>query len=399
MTQYSLGHIIPVLLLTYSTLLTSVSVAQTKPKTTSPQRTAAPRTTTNASRTFDDLSKRAEEAWKNHQFTDAAKLYRQALNIRPSWPEGWGFLASALYQLERYPEARDAYRQTTILTPKNAPSWAYLGLCEYELRDYQRAFDDLAKAETMGLGEDHDLTAQVKYHMAILWNTAGQFEKGLGEMLFFPSHNLGSPEIIQVIGLSVLRTPIFPYEIPKDKQEEIMLAGEASFAANSQHLDLAQKIYSQLVEKYPNEPNIHFAYGQFLSHTDLDGALKEYEKEIALNPAHAYARIEAAYLYLKMGELERALAHAQEAVKLQPRYPAAHNLLGRVLVELDRTADAISELAEATRLAPENSSFHLNLARAYQKAGETTMAAKEIATFNELEKKRAAQQPAKPTPQ
>jgi tetratricopeptide (TPR) repeat protein len=348
---------------------------------------------------FDDLSKRGEEAWKNHQFEQAAKLYREALDLRPSWPEGWGFLASSLYQLQRYPEARDAYRQTTIFTPKNAPSWAYLGLCEYELRDYQRAFEDLAKAEAMGLVEDHDLTAQVKYHRAILWNTAGQFEKGLGEMLFFPAHNLGSPEIIQEIGLSVLRTPVFPYEVPDDKQEEIVLAGEASFAANSQHMDLAQKIYGQLVEKYPNEPNVHFAYGQFLSHMDLDASLKEYEREIELNPAHAYARIEAAFLYLKMGQLDKALTHAEAAVKLQPRYPAAHNLLGRVLLELDRAPEAISELSEAVRLSPENSSFHLNLARAYQKAGESALAQKEIASFNELEKKKAEQQPSKPQAQ
>ena len=347
---------------------------------------------------FDDLAKHAEEAWKNHQYADAAKLYRQAVDSRPSWAEGWGFLASSLYQLERYSEARDAYRETTILTPKNAPSWAYLGLCEYELRDYQRAFEDLAKAESMGLGEDHDLTAQVKYHRAILWSTAGQFEKGLGEMLFFPAHNLASPEIIQAIGLSVLRIPIFPYEIPQEKQEEIILAGEASYAANAEHMDVAQKIYAQLVEKYPNEPNVHFAYGQFLSHIDLDNAIKEYEKEIEINPAHAYARIEAAYLYLKMGNLDKALVHSQEAVKLQPRYAAAHNLLGRVFLEQNRAADAISELGEATKLAPENASFHLNLARAYQKAGDTTLAAKEIATFNELDKKRTEQQPSKPPP-
>ena len=59
-------------------------------------------------------------AWKAHRLEDAAKLYRGAVDMRPAWAEGWGFLASSLYQLERYPEARDAYRETTILTPKNA---------------------------------------------------------------------------------------------------------------------------------------------------------------------------------------------------------------------------------------------------------------------------------------
>lgn len=389
--RYLLARLVLIvaLAIALSSATPSTSPQSAKKTTTAPTKSAKPSP-------FNVLAKRASEAWSNHQYADAAKLYRQAVDLKPSWAEGWGFLASSLYQLENYAEARDAYRETTILTPKNAASWAYLGLCEYELKDYQRAFDDLAKAESMGLGEDHDLTAQVKYHRAILWSTAGQFEKGLGEMLFFPAHNLASPEIVQAIGLSVLRIPIFPYEVPEDKQEEIILAGEASFAANAQHMDLAQKLYQQLVDKYPQEPNVHFAYGQFLSHTDLDGAIKEYEKEVKLNPAHAYARIEAAYLYLKMGNMDKAAEQAQEAVKLQPRYAAAHNLLGRVFLEQNRTSDAVSELAQATRLAPDNSSFHLNLARAYQKAGETTLASKEISTFNELEKRKTEQQPQKP---
>ena len=73
----------------------------------------------------------------------------------------------------------------------------------------------LSKAEKLGLGADRDLTAQVKYHLAILWNTAGQFETGLKEIAWFAQQNLGSPEIIEVFGLSLLRIPDFPEELPK----------------------------------------------------------------------------------------------------------------------------------------------------------------------------------------
>ena len=348
--------------------------------------------TTKSSAAFDELAQRADEAWKANRFEEAAKLYRHAVDLKAAWPLGWTRLAGSLYELQRYAEARDASRQTTILTPKSGPSWAYLGLCEYELRDYRWAFDDLSKAEKLGLGENRDLTAQVKYRLAILWITAGQFDVGLREILWFPQQNLGSPEILQAIGLSVLRIPFFPYELPADKQPMVLLAGQASFAANAQNMDLAHKFYEELATKYPNEPNVHFAYGQFLSHLDLDAALKEYEKEIEINPASALARVEAAFLYLKMGQLDKALDDAQEAVKLAPQNAATHNLVGRALVELNRTSEAIPELATATRLAPQNSSFHLNLARAYQKSGQASLAAKEIATFNEIEAKRAQQQ-------
>ncbi|MBZ5681355.1 MAG: tetratricopeptide repeat protein [Acidobacteriia bacterium] len=326
------------------------------------------------------------------------KLYRQGVDIRPTWSEGWDHLGNSLYQLERYSEARDAYREITILTPKNAASWAYLGLCEYELQDYRRAFDDMSKGEKLGIGDNRDLTGQVKYHLAVLWNTVGQFDMGLREMLWFTRQNLGSPEILEAIGLSVLRAPVLPDKVPAEKKEMLILAGGASFAANVQKMDEARKLYQQLAEKYPSEPNVHFAYGQFLSHVDIDGSLREYEKEIELSPSHVLAKLEAALLYLKEGELEKALKQAQESAKLQPQNAAAHNLSGRALTEMDRASEAIPELELATRLLPDNASFHLNLARAYQKSGEATLASKEIATFNELEKRKAEGQPASPPP-
>ncbi len=345
---------------------------------------------------FNGIAGRAEAAWKAKQFKEAAILYQKAVAIRPSWPEGWGYLASSLYELKRYQEARDAYRQTTVLTPDNAPSWAYLGLCEYELHKYQAAFEYLTKAEEIGLGDDQNMIGQVKFHRAILWDTAGKFELGLGEMLFFPHHNLGGPEIFEALGLSVLRVAEFPETVSDEKRQMLILAGQASFAANSQKMDLAAQIYKQLAEAYPEEPNVHFAYGQFLSHVDLDASLKEYEREIELHPSNVYARIEASYLYLKQGQLDKSLSNAQAAAKLQPQNAAPHNLIGRVLMEMDKVSEAIPELLLATQLAPTNTPFHMNLARAYQRTGQTEEASKEIAVFNELRKKQAERQPDSP---
>ncbi len=351
---------------------------------------------TGPSSSFDKLSERAAAALKANQIEDAVKLYRQAVVIRPRWAEGWGHLAAALYSLNRYPEARDAYRRTTVLTQKNGPSWAFLGLCEYEMREYPHAFDHLFKAEQLGLGGDRDLTANVKYHLAILWDTAGQFDRGLFEMQWFPDQNLGSQDIFETLGLSILQRPWFPYEVPADKLPMILTAGQASFAESVHKPEDAHKLYETLASQYAKEPGVHYAYGKFLSNLDIDAALQEYEKEIEITPSHVPARIEAAFLCLKMGKMEEALSFAQAAAKIEPRNPAAHNLAGRALMELNRTPEAIPELALATHLAPLNSSFHLNLARAYQKSGDKTLAAKEIATFNELESKKA--QPSAQTP-
>jgi tetratricopeptide (TPR) repeat protein len=347
---------------------------------------------------FEDLKKRAELDWKAHLYEEAASLYRQGLDLKPTWSEGWLHLSDSLYHLQRYSEARDASREATIFTPDSAASWAYLGLSEYELKDYRRSFDDLSKAEKLGTDNDRDLTAQVKYHLAILWETGGQYEMGLWEMLWFTRQNLGSPEILEEIGLCVLRVPAFPYQIPEDRHDLFLRAGAASFAANVQKMDLARQLYAQLTADYPRQPNVHFAYGQFLSHSDLDAALQEYSKEIELNPEHVPALTEAAFFYLNMGQFDKVVSYAQEVAKLQPKNPAGHNLMGRALLEMGHVSEAIPELVLATDLDPDNASFHLNLARAYQKAGEAARASQEIAISDEIERKKAAQRPARPAP-
>src|ERR1039458_6993792 len=81
---------------------------------------------------FDRVSKDAAEARRQNRIQDAIGLYRQAVKMRPSWPEGWWFLGELLYDQDKYPEARDALRRLVSLDRKTGPGFALLGLCEYE---------------------------------------------------------------------------------------------------------------------------------------------------------------------------------------------------------------------------------------------------------------------------
>ena len=348
---------------------------------------------------FTELAARAEEAWKSNRYEEAATLYRLAVQQRPSWAEGWGYLASSLYELKQYKEARDAYRQTTALTPDNAPSWAFLGLCEYELRQYPESFEHLAKSEQLGFGNDPALASTVHYHLSILWNTAGQFERGMNEIAQLADAHVDNPLVMEATGLSALRMALFPYEIPVAKRDLIVQAGKAAWTANAHHLEDARRLYEQVVAAYPQEPNMHYAFGVFLVQLDQEAGLQEFEKEIKISPSHVPARVQGAFLCMKMGQFEKGSALAEQAVKLDPKNPAAHNVLGRNLVEMDRTTRGIAELALASRLAPKDATFHLNLAQAYQRAGKAQMAKKEFATFRDLQEKKSRSQPGSAPPQ
>lgn len=340
---------------------------------------------------FQEVSRRAAEAFTQNHFDDAARLYRDAVRLHPQWAEGWGYLAASLYALERYADAAEAYRRTTLLTPKNGPSWAYLGFCEFELRRYRLAFDHLMKAKQLGLGDEHALISRVHYELGLLWDTAGQFDMGTKELAFFPSVDDKDPVVIEATGLNVLRMPIFPYEIPPAKHDLIMKAGEAGWNENGHHVEEARKIYEELIAAHPKEPNLHFRYGFVLSLSDQEAAVTEMEKELEISPAHVPAMIDAAFLRLEMGQLEKSAALARRAVESEPRNYAPHNILGRVLVQTGHVDQGIQELEEAVRLAPRIASAHFSLAQAYQKAGKGAEAAREFAAFKKLNQQREGQ--------
>lgn len=337
------------------------------------------------------IDQQAADAYAQNHFEDAARLYRQAVKQKPSWPEGWGYLAASLYNLNRYAEARDAYRQTTLLTPKNGPSWAYMGFCEYELRDYRNAFDHLMKAKQLGVGNDATLLSRLHYELALLWDTAGQFDMAMKEVSFFANAGDKSPPVIEATGLIVLRLPLFPYEIPAAKHDLIMKTGEAGWAVNAQHLEDARQLYKDLVAQHPREANLHYAYGLALTVSDQEAAIAELDKALDLNPKLIPALIEDAFLCLEAGHLDKSEPLARRASELEPKNYAPHNILGRILVQTGHPEKGIAELETAVKLAPSVASSHFNLAQAYQKAGKSADAAREFAAFKELDQAKEGQ--------
>jgi tetratricopeptide (TPR) repeat protein len=333
---------------------------------------------------FSEVAHQAEQAFQENRLDDAAKLYREAVRLRPQWPEGWGYLAASEFGRERYSAAAEAYRKTTVLTPKNGPSWMYLGFCEYELRDYRSAFEHLMKSRQLGGVDDPDQIAKVRYEVAMLWDTAGQFEMGAKELTYFAQAGDHSPAAIEATGLNVLRMAVFAYEIPPAKHDLVMKAGEAGWKMNGQHFEDARKLYADLLTAYPKEPNLHYSYAFTLAASDQEAAVAELEKELEINPKHVPAMVEAALLCLEMGQLERSEKLARRAMAIEPKNYAPHNLLGRVLVQTGHPDTGIAELETAVHLAPKIAATHFNLAQAYQKTGKSAAATREFAAFKKL---------------
>ena len=341
---------------------------------------------------FNDLGKRAGEARDAGRLDEAIGLYGQALQLRPSWIEGWWYASTILYDRDRYIEARDAFRTLLSLLPQKgpdsgliAPSLAMLGLCEFQTREYERALSDLQRARVLGLSGQQQLVFVVRYHAAILLTRFEQFELGFDVLREFAREGNESSSVIEAFGLNVLRMPFLPTEFPPDKRELVVMAGRAAYYMSVRRQAESRKVFDELLARYPETPGVHYVFGVFLLNQEADAALEEFRHELKLSPEHVPSMLQIAFEYIKRGDYAAGLPFAERSVQLAPKMFPARNALGRILLETGDFGRAIKELEAGVKLEPQSPEMHFALARAYARAGRKEDAALERALFTKLD--------------
>ncbi len=337
---------------------------------------------------FDEIARRAAEAREKDQLDEAIRWYRQGAQLRPRWDEGLWYLATLLYDRDRFAEARDAFRSFLAVKPEVGPAWGLRGLCEFRVKEYDAALQSLMKGRALGYGTNSAVQRAAWFHEAILRIRASEFELAVQPLTWLARSEPESPRLVEAAGLMLLRVPTLPAEIPEDKRELVTLAGRAAYAHLAREGKEAKERFQELLERFPTAPNVHYAYGIFLLVSDSDAAIAELRKEIEVQPDGVYARLDLAFELMRRGEYAAALPPAEEAVKLAPGLFAAHHALGRALAETGELERGTRELEAAVRLAPGSPEMHFALARAYAKAGRKADAERERATFTELDGKR-----------
>ena len=333
---------------------------------------------------FTQISKQAGEARQQERLDDAARLYREAVRLRPSWKEGWWYLGTMFYDQDRYEESRAALRRFTVLDPKVAAAWAFLGLCEFETKKYDEALAHLQRASALGLDEKSQLSVVTQYHIALLLTRSERFEGALELLLKFAQAGNENPEFVEAAGLAGLRKPLLPTELPPAERELVLQVGRAVTDTGARRPVEAQKEFEELVASHPKTPNVHYLFGSFLLISNPDAGLDELKKELENSPRHLPALVQIAFEYLRRGDAAAALPYAQRAVEIDPQSFVAHNAMGRVLVDAGDLEQGIKELELSRQEAPGSPQTRIALASAYAKAGRKEDAARERAEFLKL---------------
>jgi tetratricopeptide (TPR) repeat protein len=368
------------------------STAGQKPATTAPAKPDAatpPAAKRSAPKPpgFDALVKRAEAARAANQLDEAIALYSKAVQAMPTYTEGFWHLGTIYYERDRFEDARDAFRRVTQLNQASGPAWALKGHCEFRLKNQETALVDLLRAQTLGVGENRELLNLVQYHVGILFSRFGEYERALQALSEFALAGNDSPKVIEAMGVATMRLPMLPDEVPGDKREMIMMAGRASYfqALRTQNV-AAREALQELINRYPDTPNVHYAYGIFLLNEEADQAIEEFERELKVSPTHHLAMLQIAFEYIKRADYEAAKPWAKRAVDVAPSAFVARKAWGQVLMETGEIDAAIAELKAGVMMAPDSPQMRFTLARAYQRAGRTEDAERERVEFAKLDR-------------
>jgi len=344
---------------------------------------------------FDGVAQQAAAALQKDP-PEAARLYGQAVGMRPRWAEGWFYLGASRYELRQFAEARDAFQRVTMLAPGNGGAWAFLGLCENELHDNKAALEHIDRGEKLGLPDNPQFVAAVRLCAAEICLRGSEFTLAIGELRPLAIAGNESDAIDQAFGEAALG--IADASIAAGKSALVELAGKALWAMYAENPDRASTLFAQLEAEYPAEAGVHYACGVYQLNTNADKALDEFREELKVNPGHVFARVQMALLLLQDGRARDAVQPAREAVSLQPQNFLCHVALGRALLETGQTEAAIAEFAAAAKLAPDNPQVHFHLAQAYRRAGRAGEARKqeeEFARLNALERPKLAEEQAR----
>jgi predicted Zn-dependent protease len=243
--------------------------------------------------------------------------------------------------------------------------------------------------------QDKDLRYDAAMARAQCGMSADQVDAVVEALLLLNGEFPGNPKVLYVTTryYSELanRTAQKLLQTAPSSAEAQVLVAEAFQAQGRQEEAAAQ--YRMILEKYPNQPGIHYQIGRIILSKPLtpsaaDEARKEFEAELKINPTSPAAEFMLGDLAWRAHNLNEAIEHFSRATQFDAGLPQPYLGLGLALNAAGKYSEAIPPLKTYIEMEPSDTAGYYQLAIAYARTGNKQEADRLMALHRELEKKK-----------
>ncbi len=185
------------------------------------------------------------------------------------------------------------------------------------------------------------------------------------------------------IGIGILITWAAAERLPRRVSAALAIVAVAALAVcariQTSYWNDSESLWRRALACMPRDVSAlpHLNLGDaLLGKGELDAAMEEFKRGLAIAPTPANARLRAdchidlGFAFLQKKRLDEALAQYAMAVQTKPDYPNARRSLAGALREEGRLDEAIAQYGKALELDPNYAEAHYNLANALLQKGD-----------------------------
>ncbi len=339
------------------------------------------------------FAQEGEKALAERRYEDAASAYEKVCGLAPNMAEAQARLGLIYFQMGRFEQAVKALRQALKLKPSLPNTDLLLGMALSEVGAYREALSLLE----IGYKRSADpvLKRASGLQLQRAYTGLGQDDKAVEVTLELTRLYPGDPEVLyhagRIFGNYAYLSTVKLAEVAPDSIWLHLAAGEANESQG--RTEAAIQDYRQVLAIHQDRPGVHYRIGRTLlararqSTEDTASepeALKEFERELRIDPTNANAAYEAGEIHRKLARFDDALKLFSQAVEHYPDFEEALVAKGRTLLSLGRAQQAIEPLRKSISLNAENDVAWFQLAQAYRAMGNAAEQQKALMEFQRL---------------
>ena len=264
-----------------------------------------------------------------------------------------------------------------------------LGMAYYRKNDFPQAIEYLKKANTADSANDEAVQM-----LGLAFFRGGHPAEAIPLLekvqAWYPRANV---DAAYVLGVAYIQTKNYDqarksfatmFAVPADSAAAYLFT--ARMLLRQEYDPVAEEYAQKAATLDPKLPLVHFLLGElYLYKSRVPESIAEFEKEIALNPAHAATYYKLADAYSRVQKYDEADRLLQKSIWLDSTSTGPFILRGKILEKKGEFDLAVLALQRAATMDPNNPMTHQLLGQAYRNVGKKDDAERELKLAEKLQ--------------